>query len=168
LGVEARIAASAEIRRRVIALPEWAAARTVGLYAAQGTEPNLNGLLDAPGKTFCFPRVSGEGLVFRRCQSLEQLQPGPWNLLEPDPAQCPVVPAPEIDMLLIPGLAFTRTGGRLGRGGGFYDRFLTRAHPRAVTVGVCFAVQLLDALPLEAHDHEVDCVVTEASVVRAR
>jgi len=95
------------------------------------------------------------------------LQPGPWKLLEPDPAQCPVVPPQDIDLLVIPGMAFTRTGGRLGRGGGFYDRFLTGVHPRAVKVGVCFGIQLVDAVPLEAHDHEVDWVVTESDVVRA-
>jgi 5-formyltetrahydrofolate cyclo-ligase len=166
LPAETRAAASAEICRRIRALPEWAGARMVGLYAAQETEPDLRALLDVPGKGFCLPRVSGEALEFHRCDSMELLRPGPWKLLEPDPAQCPVVPAAEIDLLLIPGLAFTRGGGRLGRGGGFYDRFLTRVHSRAVKLGVCFHAQLLGALPLEIHDHEVDQVVTEAEAVR--
>ncbi len=148
-------------------MPQWAGARTVGLYAAQASEPDLSGLLDLPGKAFCFPRVIGEEMEFRQCQSMELLKPGPWKLLEPDPGQCPTVPPSEIHLLLIPGLAFTRSGGRLGHGGGFYDRFLICTHPRAVKVGVCFHVQLAEALPLEEHDHEVDWVVTEREVVRA-
>jgi len=167
LSNEIRSAASAEISRRIVATPEWTSARTVGLYAAQSTEPDLSRLLNTAGKTFCFPRVSGEALAFHQCHSLDLLQPGPWHLLEPNPAQCPVIPAPEIDLLLIPGMAFTRTGGRLGRGGGFYDRFLIGVHPRAVKVGVCFAVQMMVELPQEAHDHEVDWVVTETDLVRA-
>jgi 5-formyltetrahydrofolate cyclo-ligase len=148
-------------------MPEWPAARTVALYAAQASEPDLRHLLADAGKTFCFPRVTGDGMAFHQCQSMDVLRPGPWKLLEPDPALCPEVPVQEIDLLLIPGLAFTRSGGRLGRGGGFYDRFLTGVHPRAVKVGICFHVQLVEDLPTEAHDHEVDWVVTETEMVRA-
>lgn len=161
-----RAGASAEICRKIEGLPEWAGARTVGLYAAQASEPDLVGLLGAAGKTFCFPRISEDGLEFHRCHSGELLQAGPWGLLEPDPRRCPVIPALEIDLLFIPGLAFTRAGGRLGRGGGYYDRFLGRVRPEAVAVGVCFHVQLVAAMPLEIHDREVNWVVTEEEVIR--
>ncbi len=106
-------------------------------------------------------RVSGTSLEFHRCQAIDHLRAGPWNLLEPDPQHCPVVPASEIDLFLIPGLAFTRAGGRLGRGAGFYDRFLSSVHPGTVKLGVCFHAQLVSAMPLEIHDHEVDRVITE-------
>jgi 5-formyltetrahydrofolate cyclo-ligase len=165
LSPEARAAASAEICRQIAKLPEWAAARTVALYAAQPSEPDLSPLLASPGKAACFPRVSGDTLEFHRCDSKAVFRPGPWNLLEPGPDQ-PAVPPAEIDLLCIPGLAFTLTGGRLGRGGGFYDRFLARVHPRAVKLGICFHAQLLPALPLEIHDHEVDLVITEAETIR--
>jgi 5-formyltetrahydrofolate cyclo-ligase len=166
LSAEARAEGSAEICRRIEAMPEWADARTVAFYAAQPSEPDLSALLDVRGKAFCFPRVSGDGLEFHRCESRDLLRPGPWKLLEPDPRHCPVIAAREIDLLFIPGLAFTRTGGRLGRGGGFYDRFLIGVHPRAEKAGICFHAQILAALPLEGHDHEVDQVVTEKAVFR--
>ena len=166
LSPDARAAASAEICRRIEVLPEWAAARIVAFYAAQPSEPDLAALLSAPGKTVCFPCVSGSSMEFHRCQSNDLLRPGPWQLLEPDPQHHPLVPASEIDLLFIPGLAFTRAGGRLGRGGGFYDRFLSRVHPRAVKLGICFHAQLLPALPLEIHDREMDRVVTEAEAFR--
>ncbi len=168
LSPEARTAASLQICRRIEALPEWLLARTVAFYAAQPSEPDLTPLLAAPGKIPCFPRVSGDALDFHRCHSKDFLRPGMWNLLEPDPGESPVVPPSEIDLLLIPGLAFTLAGGRLGRGGGFYDRFLARVHPRAVVLGICFHPQLLPALPLEIHDHEVDLVVTEEELVHCR
>jgi 5-formyltetrahydrofolate cyclo-ligase len=166
LSPEARAAASAQICRRIEALPEWTLARSVAFYAAQPSEPDLASLLAAADKTPCFPRVSGDALEFHRCHSKDLLRPGPWNLLEPDPVHCPLIPPTEIDLLLIPGLAFTRAGGRLGRGGGFYDRFLARVHPRALKLGICFQAQLLPALPLEIHDHEVHLVVTEEELVR--
>jgi 5-formyltetrahydrofolate cyclo-ligase len=97
---------------------------------------------------------------------MEVLRPGAWKILEPHPERCPVVAVEEIDLIFVPGLAFTRTGGRLGRGGGFYDRFLAGMRPGAMKVGVCFHAQLAGELPMEAHDHEVGVVVTEREVIR--
>ena len=67
-----------------------------------------------------------------------------------------------LDVVVVPGLGFTRDGHRLGQGGGHYDRFLPRLRPECVTIGVCFAEQVLDALPAEAHDVRVDVVVSDA------
>jgi 5-formyltetrahydrofolate cyclo-ligase len=166
LSAEERTAAAAEICRRIVELPEWDAARTVGLYAAQATEPDLGRLLEAGGKKFCFPRVCGETLEFYRCESMAALRAGRWGLLEPDPEVCEMTPVSEIDLIAIPGMAFTQGGGRLGRGGGYYDRFLARAHPHTVKMGVCFHSQVVTVLPLEAHDHEVAVLVTEARIIR--
>lgn len=65
------------------------------------------------------------------------------------------------DVVIVPGLAFSRDGHRLGQGGGWYDRFLAERRQDCVTIGVCFAPQLLDDLPTEAHDVIVDHVVTD-------
>jgi 5-formyltetrahydrofolate cyclo-ligase len=165
LSPEARAAASAQICRRIQSLPEWIAARTIAFYAAQPSEPDLSPLLAVPGKVPCFPRVTGDTLEFHRCDSSDLLRPGPWNLLEPDPAHCPIVPVTKLDLLLIPGLAFTRAGARLGRGGGFYDRYLARTHPRAIKIGICFQAQLLPTLPLEIHDHEVSLIISESEAI---
>jgi 5-formyltetrahydrofolate cyclo-ligase len=168
LSEDERAAASEEICRRIEELPEWGEAQMVALYAAQAAEPNLFSLLGKGGKAFCFPRVAGEELEFHRCDSKELLVAGRWGLLEPDGGKCAVVAAPEIDLICVPGLAFTRTGGRLGRGGGFYDRFLIGTHPRAVKVGISFHAQLVEALPLEGHDHEVDLVVTDQEIIACK
>lgn len=71
---------------------------------------------------------------------------------EPDPAT--------VDVVLVPGLAFTPTGDRLGQGGGWYDRFLSRRRPGTVTIGIGFREQLVDVLPSEPHDVRLDHIVT--------
>ena len=70
------------------------------------------------------------------------------------------------DVVVVPGLAFTAAGDRLGQGGGWYDRFLSRVRADCITIGVCFAEQILDMLPVEAHDVTMDHVVTDRGVVR--
>jgi len=69
-------------------------------------------------------------------------------------------------VVVVPGLAFTAAGERLGQGGGWYDRYLATVQPGCVTVGVCFEEQLVEALPIEPHDVRVDHVVTDRGVVR--
>ena len=66
------------------------------------------------------------------------------------------------DVVIVPGLAFTSQGDRLGQGGGWYDRFLVAVRPNCRTIGVGFAEQIIDALPVEAHDIRLDHVVTES------
>jgi 5-formyltetrahydrofolate cyclo-ligase len=70
------------------------------------------------------------------------------------------------DVVVAPGLAFTASGDRLGQGGGWYDRYLSRVRDNCTTIGVCFAEQIVDTLPAEAHDITMDHVVTDRGVVR--
>ncbi len=133
----------------------------MGLFVGQASEPDLMGLLGKGGKRFCFPRVCATELEFRECGAAGLLVAGPWDLLEPDPARCGLVEPGEIDLICVPGLAFTEAGMRLGRGGGFYDRFLRRLRPGALKIGVCFKAQLVPEIPHEPHDIAVDRVVTE-------
>jgi 5-formyltetrahydrofolate cyclo-ligase len=161
-----RAAASARIRERIFASDVWKKAGTIGLYVALASEPDLNALLESPGKVFCLPRVGEELMEYHRCDAGTSLSAGQWKILEPVGEDCPLVPVEEIDLLFIPGMAFTRAGERLGRGKGHFDRFLKRIHPRAVKVGVCFAVQIVEGLPVENHDHEVDWIVTEDELIQ--
>ena len=73
----------------------------------------------------------------------------------------------EIDLVLVPGLAFDAAGGRLGRGGGFYDRFLATLGPAAARVGVAFDAQILPEVPTDGLDARMSCVVTDARVMPA-
>jgi 5-formyltetrahydrofolate cyclo-ligase len=95
--------------------------------------------------------------------SPEKISQGSWGVMEP--VQGEPVGADEIDLMIVPGVAFTPKGERMGRGKGYYDRYLGREGFRAQTIGVCYAHQLIESLPVEAHDKRVDkvfCVKLEA------
>ena len=95
-----------------------------------------------------------------------QLMPGCYGIPEPTPDQIAVatVDPATIDTVLIPGSVFDTGGGRLGYGGGYYDRFLTESAPRAARVGVAFELQLVDRVPMEPHDQYMDVLVTEQQI----
>lgn len=103
----------------------------------------------------------GTELEFRAVEDPKALVTRRWELREPDPETSLPVALEEIDLLLVPGVAFTRSGRRLGRGGGFYDRLLADPELCAVSFGICFALQVVDNLPTEPHDRPVDRIVTE-------
>ena len=85
----------------------------------------------------------------------------PYGMLEPGP-DCPLIPPDQIDLVLVPGLAFDRSGGRLGRGGGYYDRWL--AGFSGITAALCRDGLLMEAIPRLPHDLGVDLVITETSL----
>lgn len=136
-------------------LEAWRRARSVLLFAPLRTEPDLDALWRQPtlltGKTCLYPRVEGNRLVLCRVRSPDDLALTQSGLREPL-AGCLAVDAPP-ELALVPGLAFTAAGGRLGRGGGYYDRLLNQpAWAECRTFGAGFTCQLLPGLPLEAHD----------------
>jgi 5-formyltetrahydrofolate cyclo-ligase len=155
-----RAAASAVLRGAVESLPVWPRARIVAAFAALPSEPDLRAWEWADGRTVLLPRVDGDDLIFHAVTGRDDLRPGAFGVPEPDPARCPVRDAATADLVLVPGLAFTRDGRRLGRGRGFYDRLLGALPPGATKVGICFAGQLLDDLPTAHHDQPVDLVLS--------
>ena len=86
-----------------------------------------------------------------------QMVEGAYGILEPQGEQACLVS--DIDVMIVPGVAFDRTGGRLGRGKGYYDRYISREGFRAECIGVCYDFQLFDKLPTEQHDRVMDIVV---------
>jgi len=150
----------------VAACPEFARARGVAVYAATPDELPLTALVDAAlaaGKILLWPRVRARGAI-----EIAQAEPGE---LQPDALGMPAPPASAVahapspsDVLVVPGVAFTRSGARLGRGGGYYDRLL--ASWRGASIGVAFDIQLVDELPMEPHDCGVDLVATPTRLWR--
>lgn len=141
----------------------WQRANVVGLFAPQPHEPNVELLwMERAGKTFCYPRVRPDGLDFLTTDDPAKLEVGRWNLREPAFEESHLISVSDIDLLLVPGVAFTPIGDRMGRGGGFYDRLLSSLSPKTIPVGVCFDCQIVEALTMEPHDRSVQRVVTEA------
>lgn len=145
---------SQQICAAVRELPQWAAAETVLLYRAMPGEVQVEAL--ATGKRACWPVVVGRGqpLLLR---GDGPTRPGVFGIQEPTDA-CPLIAPDEVDLVIVPGLGFDGAGGRLGMGGGYYDR--TLAQMRAVRVGVCFQGQRVDAIPCAPHDLRMDVIVS--------
>ncbi len=93
------------------------------------------------------------------------LVPGYQGIREPDPRRCHKLAPSSLDLVIVPGSVFDRRGARMGYGGGYYDRFLANRAPQARRVGICFDLQLVDEVPMAAHDQYLDFVVTESQVV---
>jgi 5-formyltetrahydrofolate cyclo-ligase len=160
------------IARRIVGLEAWEDAELVLGYAAFGSEPGLGGVFESAwhaGKAVALPCCVGPGLLEWHAVGPDtKLAAGAHGIPEPprDPATL-VVPAGPCVLTLVPGLAFDVDGGRLGYGGGYYDRFL--ANFEGVAVGVCPDELLVPSLAalgcLEPHDVAVRAVVTEQRVV---
>jgi 5-formyltetrahydrofolate cyclo-ligase len=132
--------------------------KVLALFAPTPTEPNLDLLwdLDLPASHLVsYPRCEGGTLLFRPVSALSELALGRFGIREPGAG--PAVT--QLDLILVPGLAFTADGSRLGRGAGFYDRFLSAIPATTVKIGVCFEFQRVSEIPQESHDVKMDAVV---------
>ena len=158
----------------IVALPEYAAARSVLATMAIGSEWNTRPLLDrarADGKVVVLPRLTPppRELELHRVEDLDRhLVPGVWQIPEPDPQRCPRVALATVDLAIVPALAVDRDGYRLGYGAGYFDKLLARRGPRPRCVTAISAAFIVDALPHEAHDVAIDAVLTEGGPVALR
>jgi len=109
-----------------------------------------------------------EMAIYKIKDPAAQLRRGYCGIPEPDPDLCSEVPAAEVDLVLVPGSVFDLRGGRMGYGGGYYDRFLADKAPQALRVGLAFSLQLLERIPQAPHDQRMDYVVTEKGVIDCR
>jgi 5-formyltetrahydrofolate cyclo-ligase len=164
LSPEERAARSLSIADRVEEVPAFRAARILALYAALGTEVDCAEIARRAlgrGVQVVFPRTlpRERRLAFARCAPAALVR-GALGAGEPPPGAAEVDPD-EVDCVVVPGVAFSEDGTRLGRGGGHYDATL-EAMPRAARVGVGYEVQVVPSLPREPHDATLDVLVTEA------
>ena len=155
--------------RRMIGAPEWRRAGTVFVYLWTGFGPDSTALVDAAwrdGKVVCVPRHGAEPgqIAPVPIRSWADCAPVERGSLEPI-ADLPVG-AEQVDLVVVPGLAFDRRGGRLGSGSGQFRRFLSRAGPRAFRCGLAFAEQLVDGLPAMPRGEGVDALVTDRARLR--
>lgn len=152
----------------LLSLPEYRQAHTIFCYVSTPEEPGTQAILAfalADGKQLCVPRCRPGGQMdLCLLSSLRDLHPGAYGILEPA-SHALTLPPEEVDLAIIPCLACTRDGLRLGRGGGYYDRFLSRFSGHAVML--CREALVLESLPTEAHDRPVSTLITEAGVFRS-
>ncbi len=157
---------SEAIRRKVFRLTAFRRARTVCCYVALPYEVQTWRMIQemlVQGKRVVVPVTKPRT---KRLQVSEVLDPetdlarGAFGVMEPRASTVRLVPVRHVDLAIVPGLAFDRRGHRLGHGHGYFDRFLARLPKATPTVGLAFTFQLLDRLPVAAHDHAVQTVLT--------
>lgn len=159
-----------EVQRHLAALPLFSdrVVRAVAVYDSQPFEVPLGDFvleLSSRGVQCVFPRVvkGSRELVFHAVG--DQWTRGPFGIREPD-SRSPICRIEDIDVFLVPGVAFTRDGRRLGRGAAYYDTTLARRSAGAQTIGVAFDLNVVADLPTEPHDVRVDFLATEHGVAR--
>ena len=151
---------SALIISQLEQLPCFQSAKTVLLYYPMHNEVNLLPLIKKykKEKTFLFPVVQRKLMTACPYEGNAKMHRGKYNI--PEPTTPPY--RGEIDLILVPGVAFDLQGNRLGRGGGYYDRFI-KSQPHTTTlVGVAYEFQLVDKVPANRHDQKMHHVITPA------
>jgi 5-formyltetrahydrofolate cyclo-ligase len=165
-----RLAASSQICSRLQEQPTWREARSVLLFAPLHDEVDIVPLFRdalAAGKRLALPRFDHKTQSYvagRVVNPGNDLEPGRFGISEPA-ENCAEVPLNELDFLVVPGVAFTLDGRRLGRGKAYYDRLL--ACVRGLTCGVAFDEQIVNAIPAEPHDIRLDLILTPSRWHRA-
>ncbi|PWH14383.1 MAG: 5-formyltetrahydrofolate cyclo-ligase [Anaerolineae bacterium] len=168
LGQETRQRASQAICAHLAAWQVFQRAETILTYMPMKAEVDLRPLLEQfPAKRWLLPRIvpEEEHRMDFHLYDPARLVLHPFGMAEPA-ADLPVVAATEIELVLVPGLAYDRLGWRLGYGGGYYDRFLARFN--GISVGVTYQALLLEAVPHGEHDVPVGWIVTENGILQSQ
>ncbi len=157
--------ASARIGERVLAMPEYRSAKRVFCYHSLPMEVQTGGLIREmlrQGKEVYLPVVEkGRFMKAMRLRDADAVHRGAFKVMEPDGDE--EIDPSQLDLILTPGLAFDRAGGRIGYGAGCFDRFLPKCG--GLIAGLSLDMQLVDRVPMEAHDVFMHRVVTESGVI---
>jgi len=166
-------AVSRRIGQRCAALPECQSAATVMLYLDARSEVRTGWLLSASrarGQRVVVPYCMGDDLGLFLLESPEELVRGTFGILEPRPALRGLppkeIPVEQVDLIVVPGVAFDRQGARLGHGKGYYDHLLHRARAETARIALAYECQMFPRIPSLPHDVPMHAVVTEAAVYR--
>jgi 5-formyltetrahydrofolate cyclo-ligase len=158
---------SLQIQERFLGSSAYRQAGSIGLYSPVLNEVHTELVARrclADGKRLAYPRVAGVELRFLEVSGSGEMLPGTFGILEPGGDR--LVPFAEIDLLVVPGVAFDLAGNRLGYGKGYYDRALALCRPGLERIGFAYEFQVVGALPAADHDCRLTCLVTEQRMLR--
>ncbi|PTC12853.1 5-formyltetrahydrofolate cyclo-ligase [Bacillus wiedmannii] len=155
---------SEQIAFLLYAQKEWAEAKTVGITLSMENEVNTYAIIEKAweeGKKVVVPKCNKETrtMSFRQISNFDQLEIVYMNLREPIPARTEEVNADDIDLQIVPGVAYTERGERIGYGGGYYDRYLL--HYKGKTLSLAYSFQIVEHIPVEPFDKNVEKIITE-------
>ena len=165
-----RVLHSATILQRLFEQPSVREAQWLEFYVSYGSEVETSGMIAhalAHGKRVAVPKVEAPNrmILSEIHHPVRELEPGWRGIREPKAEFLRPVPVDQIGVLIVPGTAFDEKGHRIGKGVGFYDRFLPQAVGRIPIVAVAFDLQVVPEIPVFPHDIPVDCIVTEKRVI---
>jgi 5-formyltetrahydrofolate cyclo-ligase len=162
---------SQHICRTFMALPEYVAARTVMFYVDVRSEVRTRHSLPealSSGKRIVVPYCVNQELELFLLSHINELALGMYKILEPRPDLRDMphkkVSPHDLDLIMVPGVAFDKHGGRMGHGFGYYDKLLQHARPDTPLVALAFECQLFPEIPTAAHDIFMDKIITEKAV----
>jgi 5-formyltetrahydrofolate cyclo-ligase len=159
-----RKAANASIYELLINHPDVVKSRNIMLYASTEDEVSTRELathLLKENKNIFFPVIEGDKIKIAGVNKIEDLCPGRFNIDEPCPEKRKYEDPNMLDLVIVPGVSFTPDGTRLGRGGGYYDRFLNNISEKTKAIGICYKDNIETELPADSYDISVDEVVTD-------
>jgi 5-formyltetrahydrofolate cyclo-ligase len=139
--------------------------QTIGVFVPFGDEPDIKPLINdlfAAKWTVCVPKVARDHMVFEKVESLDDVAKNPVTKI-PEPIDGEPIDEDLLNVIIVPGRAFTAKGDRIGRGSGGYDRWMEAQKTRNTdtkSIGICFECQIVQEVPLETHDQPVNMVVT--------
>jgi 5-formyltetrahydrofolate cyclo-ligase len=162
---------SDQIAANLWSVPEFISAETILFFISFRSEVDTLSMIQRAleeGRTACIPctDMNDKSMVASRILNMDgDLEMGNYNILEPREECLRPVPPDQIDVILMPGVAFDITGGRLGYGGGYYDRFLEKCGSHCTLIALAFELQVVDHVPCADHDHHIHKIVTEKRVI---
>lgn len=160
---------SQRIRKRLLALAEFKKAKVVMFYVAKDKEVRTERIIRESlrmGKRVAVPlsRVEERNLIPLLLTDYGELIPGAYGILEPEKKCHRPIPLKNLELIIVPGVAFDRQGQRLGFGGGFYDNFLGKVPANIPRLGLAFELQMVEELPVGGNDAPVDGIITEKRI----
>ena len=159
------------IENQLFEFPNFMEAEMALLYLNRAQEVDTRQILKRckqAAKAIILPyfNSSANGVQFFKVNDIiTDLKPGPGNVLEPAPDRCKLVKIGDIDIAIIPGIAFDEKGARLGDGSGRYDRFIPRLPATARKVAIALEEQITSSIPMESHDKYVDIIITDNRII---
>ncbi len=151
---------SLTVLRKLEALPEFTSAKTVLIFWSMDDEVDVRDFIAkwADRKKFILPSICGDELSLKEFAGVEKLIAGDLYSI-PEPEGKPFNEFNEIDLVIVPGVAFDRNNNRLGRGKGYYDRILSQLKGKTPLIGICYDFQMVEEIPTEPHDVKMDGVI---------
>jgi 5-formyltetrahydrofolate cyclo-ligase len=162
---------SDKIAANLWSIPEFDSAETILFFISFRSEVDTLSMISRAleeGRTVCIPctDMGDKSMVASQIMNMDSdLKMGNYNIPEPREECLRPVPPEQIDVILMPGVAFDPTGGRLGYGGGYYDRFLEKCSPDCKLIALAYELQIVEHVPCADHDHHIHKIVTEKRII---